>query len=263
MAGDVWNDNAGATTGQATAFFTDTPRAGDILSVYCRMNPVSTQTITGVTDNRGNTYTQRGNPVTVGGITYARYAAFNLAALATTVTLTASGACNALSLWCWFLEGCATASPFDATNETQVSGPGTGTDALVGTVTNTKQPAVVLAFAVNTAVHAGGNEGSAPTGWTRVGSEFTFSAVDTAIGEWKRFTTNATQSCQFTASTGADNYLIFADAYLETGATGSVDSLPYGQAQRLARNPMLSMSPRSSKWRRQEGERIYSLPASL
>lgn len=229
MPVNVFSDNSGTSTASATAAYTDTYTAGDVIQVFCRVLPASGQTITGVTDNRGQTYTRRGNVVTgADGALYAHFAAVNVAAGSTTITLTASGVCTRMTLWGWDALGCGT-SPFDITTDATIVAPGGSTDSISVTLTNTKAPALIMAVAVDVSA-SGISASDQGTGFTRQGSEFDSTGASNFIawGEWKRITTIGTQTVTFTpaAGKGADSYVVMVDIFDETGAVGAASFAP-------------------------------------
>lgn len=94
---------------------------------------------------------------------------------------------------------------------------GTTTDSITGAVTNSAQPALIVAS-------CGSNAGTAPvaapasgTGFTDLGAQWDFTGNGTSRwirGESKRVTTATSQAITFTP-TGTDNYMTVAAAFKE------------------------------------------------
>lgn len=66
-----------------------------------------------------------------------------------------------------------------------------------------------------------------------------------------------------TQHTGSGTWSTKTGAPSDWAGGGSVDSFPFGATRMQRHHTLLQMSPRAKSWKRENGSRIYSLPASM
>ena len=135
------------TTGSITA----TPTAGSTLSVWVRWTKDTSESLSTVTDNYSNTYTQRGGTLLSAGEGLVEFQAINIATgAAHTVTATWSGNTTGIKMAVVELKGAHTTTPFDAVAPASdiylQATPGTGANAVgnTNTVTPSQNGSAIL-----------------------------------------------------------------------------------------------------------------------
>ena len=128
--------------------------------------------------------------------------------------------------------GAATTSPLNAHNVGEQPTPGTGTDGVTISTTNTVQPVGIYGVSFRV---PGGAAPAAGTGFTGPGGGATntfwnFTTAAQARSEFKRVTTIGTQSATWTAA-GNTEHSSFILVFAESGATGGNAAWGYEQPQ--------------------------------
>src|SRR5665213_440895 len=183
---------SGASAGATTITATLTCTSGNALHVIGGVND-TTHTLS-LADGT-NTYTKRGSEVVLGSIRLAQWTAVNITGGALTFTLTNSFSSSNRFIIVREISGAALAA-FDIANSASQATPGTSTDGVTVSATNSVQPAFISAYALrcffNTTMTAG-------TGFTAGGGQSTGGAGEGAwASEHKRVTSATSQAATFT-----------------------------------------------------------------
>jgi hypothetical protein len=121
--------------------------AGNVLIAICAINRF--ESISGVADSQGNSYTQRLSDLVVGGRSFRIYTAIASASNVITFTMT-QGVSNNQGLACLREVSGAAASPYDNAAQATQTSPGTGSDILSsGNLTPNAQPGLLNIFGWN------------------------------------------------------------------------------------------------------------------
>lgn len=193
-----------------------TVSSGDWIVVF--VSWLSTTATASVADDKGNSYTARHNPTTVGSGRAAAFYAKAGSGGSTTITATISASATT-TIHAFAFSGRDTTSAFDGSAaHTQVNAP-SGTDAITSTaIVPTVDGADLVGFSVDLGSTAAITVG---TGWT------THETADYYAGETKVQSTAASIAATFTRTTTSQDCATFIVALKPTGGASTPNVSSY------------------------------------